>query len=88
MLRYKAECAGSRLIEVDAHDTSQDCSGCGIRVPKRLDHRWHECGHCGLAIDRDLNAARNVLNRGGVVPGLRNVAAVGASVQAETLMRP
>ena len=74
MLRYKAECAGSRLIEVNPSDTSQECSGCGTRTPKALCNRVHECTGCGLTIDRDLNAARNVLNRGGVVPGLRNVA--------------
>jgi putative transposase len=77
MLRYKAECAASRLVEVDPHDTSQDCSGCGIKVPKKLDVRWHECPHCGLSIDRDLNAARNILNRAGVGPGLPNVAGCG-----------
>ena len=39
MLRYKAEWAGVRLIEVDPHNTSQDCSGCGMRVPKKLAER-------------------------------------------------
>jgi len=77
MLRYKAECAGARLIEVDPYDTSQKCSNCGIRVPKKLGDRLHECGRCGLTLDRDLNAARNILNRGGVAPGLRNVAGCG-----------
>jgi putative transposase len=74
MLRYKAEWAGARLIEVDPHNTSQDCSGCGTKVPKGLADRRHDCPNCGLSIDRDLNAARNILNRAGVGPGLRNVA--------------
>ena len=77
MLRYKAEYAGSRLIEIDPENTSQECSGCGMRVPKKLDERLHKCGSCGLAIDRDLNAARNILDRAGVSPGLRNVAGCG-----------
>jgi putative transposase len=77
MLRYKAECAGSRLIEVDPHDTSQDCSGCGVKIPKGLGDRLHDCSHCGLMIDRDLNAARNILARAGVGPGLLNVAGYG-----------
>lgn len=77
MLRYKAECAGARLIEVDRYNTSQDCSGCGMKVPKALGDRLHECSHCGLAIDRDLNAARNILHRAGVGPGLPNVAGYG-----------
>lgn len=84
MVRYKAECAGSRLIEVDPYDTSQECSGCGARAPKKLSDRIHECPNCGLAIDRDLNAARNILHRAGVSPGLLNVADT-ACVQAEIL---
>jgi putative transposase len=72
MLRYKAECAGRRLVEVDPHGTTQDCSGCGERVPKGLGDRVHACPHCSLSVDRDLNAARNVLNRARVGPGLRN----------------
>jgi putative transposase len=76
-LRYKAARAGARLIEVDPRNTTQDCSGCGVKVPKELGERSHECPHCGLSIDRDLNAARNVLHRAGVGPGLRNVAGCG-----------
>jgi putative transposase len=77
MLRYKAEKAGARLIEVDPYNTSQECSGCGTTVPKDLAQRQHDCPHCGLSIDRDINAARNILNRAGVGPGLRNVAECG-----------
>jgi putative transposase len=76
-LRYKAAKAGTRLIEVDPRNTSQDCSGCGAKVLKELGDRQHECPHCGLSIDRDLNAARNILHRAGVGPGLRNVAGCG-----------
>ena len=83
MLRYKAVCAGNRLIEVDPDYTSQECSGCGIRIRKNLSDRWHNCSNCGLAVDRDLNAARVILGRAGVGPGLPNVADT-ACVQAET----
>jgi putative transposase len=76
-LRYKAAKAGTRLIEVDPRNTTQDCSGCGAKVPKELGDRQHECPHCGLSIDRDLNAARNILYRAGVGPSLRNVAGCG-----------
>ena len=76
-LRYKAAKAGARVIEVNPRDTTQDCSGCGAKVPKHLCDRQHECPHCGLSIDRDLNAARNILDRAGVGPGLRNVAGCG-----------
>ena len=80
MLRYKAACAGTRIIDVDPYNTSQECSGCGIKVPKGLSERVHRCPHCGLIVDRDLNAARNILNRAGVGPGLRNV--VGCDMRA------
>ncbi len=76
-LRYKAAKAGIKLIEVDPRNTSQDCSECGAKVPKALSDRQHECPHCGLTVDRDLNAARNILHRAGVGPGLRNVAGCG-----------
>jgi putative transposase len=86
MLRYKAACAGTRIIEVDSHDTSQECSSCGTKVAKALADTIHDCAHCGLTMDRDLNAARNILYRAGVGPGLRNVAEL-ACVQAETSMK-
>ena len=87
MLRYKAEYAGVRMVEVDPFDTSQECSCCGTRVWKELRERRHRCPQCGLELDRDLNAARNVLSRAGVGPGLRNVAGLAACVQAETSTR-
>ncbi len=73
MLRYKAEKAGARLIEVDPKYTSQDCSGCGFRVKKKLSDRVHECPNCGLVLDRDVNAARNILHRAVVSPEVLNV---------------
>jgi transposase len=48
---------------VNPAGTSQDCSGCGVEVPKKLGERWHTCPHCGLSLHRDENAARNILAR-------------------------
>jgi putative transposase len=64
MLDYKAEKAGSYLIRVDPKNTSQKCSGCGSLVPKSLAVRTHACPSCGLVIDRDRNASRNILHAG------------------------
>lgn len=64
LLGYKCERSGSRLVRVDARGTSQDCSGCGTKVPKALSVRTHHCPACELVLDRDVNAARNVLARG------------------------
>ncbi len=52
------------------------CSGCGLYVPKGVGVRMHECPQCGLRMDRDLNAAKNILRIGlgmqASVPGNRN----------------
>ncbi len=64
MIAYKAESAGGRLIRVNANGTTQRCSGCGETVTKDLSQRSHICPYCGLVLDRDLNAALNVLKRG------------------------
>ena len=49
------------VIAVPPHYTSQDCSGCGERVKKTLSTRTHVCPSCGLVLDRDENAAINIL---------------------------
>ena len=61
VLTYKAENAGRRIIEINPAYTSQDCSGCGYRAKKTLKERWHFCPKCGLSLDRDVNAAVNIL---------------------------
>jgi putative transposase len=61
MLCYKAEEAGSRVVKVNPSGTSQECSRCGTTVVKDLSVRVHRCPHCGLVLDRDVNAARNIL---------------------------
>ena len=64
ILEAKAACAGRQVIAVPAQYTSQDCSGCGERVPKSLSVRTHVCPSCGLVLDRDENAALNILRAG------------------------
>lgn len=65
ILTAKAESAGRVVIAVDPRYTSQECSGCGHRAPKALSQREHQCQQCGLQLDRDENAARNILARAG-----------------------
>ena len=60
----KAEEAGSRVIRVNPRNTSQQCSGCGMIVKKTLSDRVHTCPHCGLTMDRDQNAAINIMRLG------------------------
>jgi len=71
-LAYKAEKAGVHFIRVDPRNTSKKCSACGELVLKSLAVRTHSCPSCGLVIDRDWNAARNIL-QAGIGLGVHNV---------------
>lgn len=70
MVEYKAKAgaarpnAGTRYMPVNPNGTTQNCSGCGRRVPKTLSERQHTCPHCGFTASRDVNAALNILDRG------------------------
>ena len=61
---YKAADAGRRCVQVDPRNTSKMCSRCRMLVPKELSDRIHDCPHCGLVLDRDHNAAINILALG------------------------
>jgi putative transposase len=76
ILEGKAACAGRRVIAVPPAYTSQDCSGCGERVEKSLSVRTHVCPSCGLILDRDENAARNIKWLGQSLQGAGAQAAV------------
>ena len=61
---YKAENAGRVVVLVEPRNTSKQCSCCGEMVEKSLDVRVHACPVCGLVMDRDQNAAINILRLG------------------------
>jgi len=61
---YKAAEAGRAVVLVDPRGTSQRCSSCGAVVKKDLRVRVHDCPACGLMLDRDQNAAINILALG------------------------
>lgn len=73
MLGYKTGWNGGRLLVADRwYPSSKTCSGCGWRKPSlTLAERTFTCEHCGLVLDRDINAATN----------LRDLAASGAESQ-------
>ncbi|MBA3947873.1 MAG: IS200/IS605 family element transposase accessory protein TnpB [Herpetosiphonaceae bacterium] len=67
-LHAKAEEAGRVVVEVNPAYTSKDCSGCGYRFEQlTLKDRWIDCPRCLLSLDRDHNAAINILKRAGNV---------------------
>jgi len=72
---YKAASAGSMVVLVDPRNTSKMCSRCGILVEKSLSDRVHKCSQCGLEMDRDWNAAINILRLGLQSVGIQSVEA-------------
>jgi putative transposase len=75
VLSSKAESAGREVVNVNPAYTSQDCYGCGYRAKKGLSQRWHFCPRCGLSLDRDSNAALNILQN---AVGLHSVVGIPA----------
>jgi putative transposase len=65
-LTYKAEWAGRQLVKVSQWlPSSKLCHGCGHKVERLpLSQRHWHCEECGKAIDRDINAARNIRTAG------------------------
>ncbi len=79
MLTYKTRWYGSTLVAADPYfPSSKTCSGCGRRKPSlTLADRIYQCDHCGLRIDRDLNAAVNLARLGEPCPGEQSPAGSG-----------
>jgi putative transposase len=63
MLGYKTAWHGGQLILADRfYPSSKTCSGCGaVKAKLALSERTYRCERCGLAENRDINAARNLL---------------------------
>jgi putative transposase len=62
-IEYFAKVFMRVTVAVNPQYTSSDCSSCGEVVKKTLSTRTHVC-KCGCVMDRDENAARNILSRG------------------------
>ncbi|MFN9673597.1 MAG: RNA-guided endonuclease InsQ/TnpB family protein, partial [Microcystis sp.] len=84
-LNYFAKIYQIVCVAVPPHFTSQDCSVCGTRVQKSLSTRTHQCPHCQTVLDRDHNAAINILKKGLKYLGNHLNGTVG---QTETLPNP
>jgi len=65
ILAYKAEGTGVRVVAVNPRNTTQACSACGVlpEIKKMLSDRVHSCS-CGYVVDRDVNAALNIIALG------------------------
>ena len=63
-LEYFGRKYGKVTVAVSPNYTSQNCFQCGTTVKKSLSIRTHVCHNCGYIEDRDVNAAKNILQRG------------------------
>jgi putative transposase len=82
-LQYKSQWYGSRLIVADRfYASSKTCSRCGaVRAKLLLSERNYQCEACGMSIDRDVNAARNLAAFGyNAVDGGASSSSCGATV--------
>jgi putative transposase len=81
MLAYKTTWNGGQLIVADPfYPSSKTCSGCGtVKAKLPLSLRTYTCQACGLVIDRDINAARNLLKL--AVSGAESLNACGGTVR-------
>lgn len=72
MLEYKAKWYGKALVKIGRfYPSSKTCHHCGhVKEDLALSDRYYTCPSCGELIDRDLNAAKNILDE-----GLRNISA-------------
>ncbi|HEY9846088.1 MAG TPA: RNA-guided endonuclease TnpB family protein [Candidatus Caenarcaniphilales bacterium] len=77
-LEYFGKIFGVATVAVTPQYTSQNCSKCGSVVKKSLSQRTHRCGHCGFVLDRDWNAAINILEL-----ALRTVGHTGTKASGE-----
>ena len=65
MIKYKAELEGIDVHRITEEYTSQTCSHCGLRRKANRVHRGlYKCKRCGLVINADINAARNMKEKG------------------------
>ena len=63
-LDYYGKVWDKAVVSVPPQYTTQDCSHCGMMVVKTLSTRTHSCPKCGFELDRDQNAALNILKKG------------------------
>jgi putative transposase len=85
MLAYKTTWNGGTLLTAGRwFPSSKTCSGCGaVKTKLPLSERTYRCQACGLALDRDINAARNLLKL--AASGAESLNACGGTVRPSPL---
>ena len=79
LLEYNCKREGTHFVEVEPAGTTKECASCGVESDKPLWVREHSCPACGFEMDRDANAALNILSRGFEKLGLGQSEAITSS---------
>ncbi|WP_121744671.1 RNA-guided endonuclease InsQ/TnpB family protein [Natronorubrum halophilum] len=64
ILEHHGKKNGCHVVEVEPRGTTKECAACGVETRKPIWVREHSCPACGFELDRDWNAALNVLSHG------------------------
>ena len=83
LLKFKAESAGAKVIEVNPRNTTKTCSCCGAIKDMSITQRMYNC-ECGNSLDRDINSARNILAQGLGIAESENIVS-SSSVKQEAI---
>ncbi len=64
-IEYKSEMVGIKVVRITEEYTSQTCSSCGVvRKSNRKYRGLYVCKDCGLVLNADVNASRNMIQKG------------------------
>ena len=86
ILKYKADKTNCKIIKVNPFNTSRQCSNCGwINENLNLSNRVFKCKKCGIILDRDINAARNILHLGRVELNGREMAEIAYTPTSQAM---
>jgi putative transposase len=83
LLEYKCEREGTHFVAVESDGTTKECASCTVETEKPLWVREHSCPACGFEVDRDANAAWNVLSRGLTELGVVHSEATSSESQSD-----
>jgi len=64
-IEYKSEMVGIKVVKITEEYTSRTCSSCGVvRKSNRKYRGLYACKDCGLVLNADVNASRNMIQKG------------------------
>jgi putative transposase len=84
MLKFKAESAGTTVIEVNPAYTTMQCNKCKNIQKIELENRTYNCSKCGIIIDRDYNAAKNIYDKS-LERGIVEIDEISSSMKQEAI---